>query len=166
MFSSHTYGVSTVETKSTAGVGLPSGPGPSQSPFETYFHTDGRGTLVDTIKAYRAGSASPQFPQLSYATFMVASRAAYTRVGGLADADYKARVIYAIGGFETGRSDLPKTGTASYASHIPGTAVGPDREHPVDGSVSITADFANASVSTALSPAPGPTSVFVPFMWS
>lgn len=129
----------------------PSGPGPTQSPFESYFHTDGRGTLVDTIKAYRAGSASTQFPQLSYATFMVADRAAYTPVGGIADANYKARVIYAIGGFETVRSDLPKTGTASYASYVTGVAVGPLQEHPVDGTVSITADFGNASVSTALS---------------
>jgi len=127
----------------------PSGPGPSQSPFETYFHQVGN-NLVDKIKAYRAGSAGTQFPQLSYATFVVASREAITLIGGISDANINARVIYAIGGFETVRSDLPRTGTASYTSYVTGAAIGPDREYPVEGSVSITADFANASVSTAL----------------
>jgi hypothetical protein len=125
-------------------------PGPSLTPFDTYVHRDATGSLVDTIQAYRAGSGNTQFPQLSYATFMVARREATTVVSGASNANINARVIYAIGGFETVRSDLPKTGTASYTSFVTGTAIGPDRERSVDGTVSIMADFSNASVSTAL----------------
>lgn len=128
----------------------PAAPGPAATPFDSFVRRDSSGRLVDRISAYRAGSANTAFPQLSYTSFVVARREASTTTSGVSNATIDARLVYAIGGFETVRSDLPKTGTASYASFVTGSALSGDREHAVGGTVSITADFGSASVKTAL----------------
>lgn len=125
-----------------------SAPGPSESPFDNYVHRNGN--VTDTIRAYRVGTANTQFPQLSYATFVVARRETATAVSGISSANITTRLIYAVGGFETQRSDLPKTGTASYSTYVTGTAIESGAGRDVGGSATITADFGSASVNTTL----------------
>lgn len=123
----------------------------SATPFDTY--SPRQNSLGATISAYRAGNGNTQFPQLSYATFVVVRRGSATTVAGVSDANVDARLIYAIGGFETQRSDLPKTGTASYSTFVAGTAVQTVEQsagRDIGGTATITADFDKASVSTAL----------------
>lgn len=130
----------------------------AQTPFDTYTHAVNN--LHDTIQAYRVGSANTQFPQLSYTTFVVASRDTIVNQSGVSSATIDARRIYAIGGFETQRSDLPKTGTASYTTYVTGSAFDASARQAtgyvaglprtISGSATLTADFGAASVSTAL----------------
>ena len=97
------------------------------------------------------GSALPiPVSQVSYATVVVARHESATMVSGVSQANIATRLIYAVGGFETQRSDLPKTGTASYSSFVTGTAIESGAGRDVGGSATITADFDKASVNTAL----------------
>jgi hypothetical protein len=123
-------------------------PRPAQSPFDAY--TRRNGSVTDSIRAYRVGTANTQFPQLSYATFVVARRDSASSVGGVSNANIGVRQIFAIGGFETQRSDLPTTGTAFYSAYVLGSAIESGAGRDVGGSATITADFGASSVATSL----------------
>jgi len=132
----------------------------SATPFDTFSKFTSTGAqdgIRNTLMLYRAGAANTQFPQLSYATFAIVTTDNQHVTSGISQATIDTRVVYAIGGFETVRSDLPKTGTASYTSYVTGTSVGGTagqafwRDTPVSGTAKITADFGNGSLSTALS---------------
>lgn len=124
----------------------PAAPGADPTPFDSYRHTSG--SVTDTVYAYRAGSAATPFPQLSYTTFVVANRQTVTSLSGISDANIDSRTVYAIGGFETVRSDLPRTGTASYTTFLAGAQV--DSRRDVAGTATATADFGAATLNTTL----------------
>jgi hypothetical protein len=128
--------------------------GAAATPFDSYAHYSNNYPLIggasDTVQAYRAGGANTQFPQLSYTTFVIAKHSLVSNASGISQVGTDEREIFAIGGFETARSDLPKTGTASYTTFLTGSAITRNGPQTVGGTATITADFAAASVGTTM----------------
>lgn len=129
--------------------------GEAATPFDSYSRYSNNWPSIqgvsDRIQAYRAGGSNTQFPQLSYTTFVIAQHSFIYSKSGVSQIRTDERRIYAIGGFETARSDLPKTGTASYTTFLAGSAIydknGPS---PIGGTATITADFAAGSLGTTM----------------
>jgi hypothetical protein len=134
---------------------VPPNVGAAATPFDSYARNSNNYPLIggvsDRVQTYRAGGANTQFPQLSYTTFVIAQHSAVYSASGISQVRTNEREIYAIGGFETARFDLPKSGTASYATFVTGSAIS-NRNGPqiVGGTATITADFAAGSLGTTM----------------
>ncbi|HEY0111846.1 MAG TPA: transferrin-binding protein-like solute binding protein, partial [Allosphingosinicella sp.] len=125
----------------------------------TPFHCYGRdsGGLAERVMVYKSGIAHGSQPSiaLTYATFIEVQqvqRAAQqpTKDGDLVSND---RISFGLAGFRTLASDMPKSGTATYASprtYAQAALSDATASRLLSGHATLTADFGTGNITTQL----------------
>ena len=140
---SGSYAVTDAVTSATFDATHPS----TSGNFDSY--ASASGTNSDELRVYsniRSGASQVNAPvKLTYLSFGSWSRDD--------SASGEHRDSYFLSGYPTEASDMPKTGSASYSTAVTAngvTILAAQDEAQIDGSATFTANFADASVSTAL----------------
>lgn len=101
------------------------------------------GNVDDTLALYKPGLVAPAL-SLTYASYGAWQQSIDN--GNSVD----AKQVYFVYGIRTPSTDLPRTGTASYATLVDGFWTDPQGLYSIGGSSSFSADFANAKIATSM----------------
>lgn len=124
----------------------------SNASYTVYRKTGGGST--ETLTLLNPGATNPTI-QLSYASF---GHWRKVTPGGGNFGDTAQGDTYFVYGFKTPKDNMPTTGTATYSTLLDGTYTDPNRNYDIDGTGTVTANFANSSLAFSASATGTPTS--------